>query len=198
MSQTVDLKHIEKESRGMFAEDGLLYIFLGLLLLLVGVGFAVPALSGLVGLCAFLIFPLEALRRRITYPRIGYARFSAPSGMVRGILVFAAITVFSLAVIAFAGGGRFQRYLPLCFGIVFALTFYFGFSTHGTRGRDWLIIGLALLVGLIATLRYEDWHDGAAVLFSIVGVFSLLIGAIKLARFVRKYPLAADSEPQEL
>ena len=194
MSQTVDLEHLEKESRRLFAEDGLLYIFLGLLLLLVGVGFAVPGLSWLVGFSAVLIFPVEVLRRRITYPRLGYARFSAPPGTVRGMLAFAAIVVVGLVVIAFAAGGRFQAYLPLAFSIVFALSLYFGMAVHGVRARDWLIIGLALAAGLFTTWRYDDWHDGTAVLFGLMGVVSLLIGFIKLIRFMRKYPMPAESE----
>lgn len=194
MSQIIDLQDLEKESRRVFAEDGLLYVFLGVLLLLVSFSFAVPALTGLVGLSAFLIFPVEALRRRITYPRLGYARFSAPPGTVRGILGFAAVSVVALAVIAFAGGGRFQSYLPLAFSIVFALAYYFGAATHGAGLIDWLLIGLTLAAGLFASWRYEDWHDGASVLFGFLGVVLLLIGLIKLVRFLRKYPLLPEVE----
>ena len=112
---------MEKESRRIFSEDGMLYIFLGLLLLLVGLSFSVPALIGLVGLSAFLMYPLERLRRRITYPRVGYAKFKAPAGFLPGILGFMLVVVVALAVIAFVGDGRFQRLLPLAISIVFAL-----------------------------------------------------------------------------
>jgi hypothetical protein len=192
MSKIIDLEDLEKESRRLFAEDGFLYIFLGALLLLVSISFAVPALTGLVGFSAFLIFPVEALRRRVTYPRLGYAHFAAPPGFVRGILGFIAATVVALSVIAFAGGGRFQSYLPLAFSIVFALAYYFGATMHGTGLRDWLLIGLTLAAGLFASWRFEDWHDGASVLFGFLGVVLLLIGLIKLVRFLRKYPLLPE------
>ncbi len=188
MSPSLDLQDLEKESRRVFAEDGLLYVFIGLLMLLIGAAFAVPALTGLVGLSALLIFPLERLRRRVTYPRLGYASFSMPSGSVRGILGFAAVAVILLALLGFAGGGRYQTYFPLAFSVVFSLSFYFGMSTHGMRARDWFLIALMLAAGLLATWRFEDWHDGAAALFGFMGLTCLAVGLVKLARFMRKYP----------
>lgn len=185
---------MEKESRGVFAEDGLLYVFTGLLLLLVSASFAVPALTILVGFAAFLIFPVEALRRRVTYPRLGYARFSATPGTVRGILGFAAAVIIILALIAFVADGRFQSYLPLAISIVFAMAFYFGMATHGVHLRDWFLIGAALAAGLFTTWRYDDWHDGAAVLFSVMGVLLLITGLVMLVSFMRKYPLPDNGE----
>jgi hypothetical protein len=196
MPQTLDLQNLEKDSRGVFSEDGLLYVFCGLLLLLIGASFAVPALLPLVGFSALLIYPVEALRRRITYPRIGYARFSAPSGTVRGILGFTIVSVIALCILAFFDGGRFQRYLPMAISIVFALAFYFGMSTHGVRPGDWFIIIVTLCAGFFATWRYDDWHDGAAALLGFVGLFLLVFGVIKLARFLRNYPYLEHGDPE--
>jgi uncharacterized membrane protein HdeD (DUF308 family) len=194
MSQSIDLQGLEKESRRLFSEDGMLYIFLGLLLLLVGSSFIVPALIGLVGFSAFLMYPLELVRRRITYPRVGYAKFKAPPGFLRGLLGFMLLVVIALAAIAFVGDGRFQQLLPLAISVVFALAFYFGVSSHGPQPVDWFFIGLTLISGLFASWRYDDWHTGTAVLFTIVGLFSIVVGLAKLVRFLRKYPLPAEVE----
>lgn len=196
MLQKIDTQNLEKDARGMFSEDGLLYVFCGLLLLLIGAAFAVPALVPFVGFSAFLIYPVEILRRRLTYPRIGYARFAAPPGAVRGILVFAVLTAVALATLAFAGDGRFQRYLPLAFSIVFGLAFYFGMSAHGMHPGDWSIILVTFLTGLFTTWFYTDWHDSAAALFLFVGGVVLVFGLAKLAIFLHKYPPIAQGEQE--
>jgi hypothetical protein len=195
MSHSIDLQQLEKESRSLFAEDGILYIFLGLLLLLAGLGFALPAMVSFVGFSAFLIYPLELLRRRITYPRLGYAKFSAPPGFLRGLIAFILVVVVALALLAFAADGRFQFLLPMAISIVFCLALYFGLAAHGPHLVDWFLIGLTLVAGIAATWRYDDWHEGVAMLFSLVGVVSLAVGLLKLVRFLRRYPL--PEEPEE-
>ena len=187
MSQSINLNHLEKESRGLFSQDGLLYVFCGLILLLVGASFIWSGLTLLVGFCAFLIYPVEWLRRRITYPRIGYARFSVPRGTLRYILLFAVLSVVALATLGLAADGRFQRYLPLAISAVFALSFYFGVSMHGVRPAEWALILIAVASGLFASWRYSDWHDGAAFTLGFTGLVFLLYGLVKLAFFLRNY-----------
>lgn len=186
--QKFDLETLQKESREIFAEDGMLYIFCGLLLLFFSAAFAVPALAPFVGFSAFLIYPVLILRRRLIYPRIGYARYPASAGALRGVLIFAVITAIAFSFLVFTGDGRFQQYLPLAFSLVIALAIYFGTSSHGIRRGDWFIIMVTTLTGLFTTWYYTDWQDGAAVLFGFLGGILLFFGLAKLALFLRKHP----------
>ncbi|MCP5101125.1 MAG: hypothetical protein GY943_36730, partial [Chloroflexi bacterium] len=112
MTKQVDLHNIERDTRRLFSEDGLIYLFLGILIALVGLGFYDTRLSVFGGLAALLYFPLKAARERITYPRIGYVEFTPPAGFGRGILTFLIIAVVTLSLIAFVGNGRFQSIMP--------------------------------------------------------------------------------------
>ncbi len=113
----LDLDLLEQQARRRFNVDGLLYVFLGLLLLILGLSFRNPATAWIAAFGAFLILPASALRKRYTYPRIGYAKFEMQPGVGRGILLFALVVMVALFILAFAGGGRFQPYLPIAFGI---------------------------------------------------------------------------------
>lgn len=189
MDESIDLLEIEKEARAAFNEDGLLYLFIGLLLLAVGGSFLYRPLALFVVGGFLLIYPLEALRRRITYPRVGYAKFSLPAGAVRGIFFFGLLATAVLAGIAIAGDGRYQRILPLAYNALFALAFYLGLATQGIHKADWALILLALLLGGAASWLFLDWHEGTAVSFAATGLLFASFGLLRLAQFLRAHPL---------
>ncbi len=188
MSQ-IDLEKIERNARRVFNQDGLIYIFMGLLLAMVGWSFSNTRFSGLGGLAALLIFPIEIVRRRVTYPRVGYAKFALPKGLARGLIGLTVVAVAALTLVAFVGDGMFQQYMPIAISIVFALSFYFGISMEGLRWRSLAIIALILAGGGAVTVLFEDWHWGTAVLFWIVAVILIPVGAIKLICFMRDNPI---------
>ncbi|MCP4428844.1 MAG: hypothetical protein GY803_30530 [Chloroflexi bacterium] len=185
----IDLEKVEQDARRVFNQDGLIYIFMGLLLAMVGWSFSDTRFSGLGGLAALLIFPIEIVRRKVTYPRVGYAKFTPPGGLARGIIGFAVVAVAALIVVAFAGDGMFQKYMPMAISIVFALSFYFGASMTGLRWYSIVIIALILVGGWTATVLFEDWHWGTAVLFWFIAAILIPMGIVKLICFLRDYPL---------
>lgn len=197
MSNSIQLDQVERNARRAIDQDGLTYLFLGLLLLLVGFSLRIEGMGWLGGFGIFLAIPLEALRRRITYPRIGFARFETPRRTVRGILGFAAIAVLVLGAIALAFNGRYQRVLPIVIGVVFALAFYFGASVTGLRLRNWVTIGLILVSGVVTAVVFTDWHMATAVQMWIVGTLLLIVGAADLWRFLRTHPVMT-SAPDEV
>jgi hypothetical protein len=193
MSEPIDLNEVERKVHRAFNQDGLIYLFMGILLTLVGLSFVNERLSWLGGTAVLLIFPIEILRRRITYPRIGYVRFDLPKGFTRGILGFVVIAVTVLSVLAFAGDGRFQRYLPLAISITMSLAFFFGASMQGLRLRDRVIIALMVVSGIGVTAVFEDWHWGTAVQMWLIALLLIIIGVIDLVRFVRRYPVMNET-----
>lgn len=115
MSKSIDLERVEKDARQIANQDGITYLFMGILLTVVGVSFLFPALSW-----------------------IG----------ISGILfIFAALAIGVLIVAALV----WPRILPVLVGVVFALSFYFGASMNGVRLRDWVVIGLVLLIRFMRT-----------------------------------------------
>lgn len=197
MSNSIQLDQVERNARRAIDQDGLTYLFLGLLLLLVGFSLRIEGLGWLGAFGIFLAIPLEALRRRITYPRIGYAKFETPRRTVRGILGFAAVAILVLMAIALAFNGRYQPILPIVIGVVFALAFYFGTSVSGLRLRNWVTIGLMLVSGVATAVLFTDWHVATAVQMWIVGVLLLVVGAVDLWRFLRTHPVA-EPAPDEV
>lgn len=188
MSQQLDLGEVEKRARRTLSQDGLVYIILSLLLAMIGLSLADNGFSGLAMLGLFLALPLELLRRRITYPRVGYAKLSEPPGATRGILGFALAAVIVLTVIAFAGGGRFQRVLPAIVGLLFAMAFYFGASIEGIGLVEALLIPLIAAGGVIVSIFIDDWHLAVATLLWGIAALLLIIGLVRLILFVRSHP----------
>ncbi|MCP5097177.1 MAG: hypothetical protein GY943_16645, partial [Chloroflexi bacterium] len=173
------------------------YLFLGILIALAGLGFYDTRLSVFGGLAALLYFPLKAARERITYPRIGYVEFTPPAGFGRGILTFLIIAVVTLSLIAFVGNGRFQSIMPIAIGIVFSLSIFFGSSMNGVRVRDWLVIALMIAGSVLVVFAFDDWHLGTAVQFWIISLLLLVMGTADLIRFLRKYPVRAQSPGEQ-
>jgi len=189
MSDPVQLDQIEKEAHRAFNQDGLLYLFMSFLLAAVGLSFYDSRFGFLGGMAALLIFPMEWFRRRVTYPRIGYARFRAPEGFGRGILGFMVVAIAVLVFFAFAANGRLAPYLPLVVSIVMGLAFFFGASIQGLRLRDWVVIGLMISSGIGAVLVFDNWHTAVAVQMWITAALLFLIGAYDLLHFLTAHPV---------
>ncbi len=193
MSEQVDMERIEEQTRRAFAQDGLMFLFLGGLLFLVGGSFSDAKMGWLFAFLPFLLFGVEAARKHITYPRIGYAKLMVPSGTVKGILGFALIAVVGLSLLAFVNGGQWSRLLPIAIGGVFALSLYFGLSSIGKlRLREWLMVGLTAVSGFITFSLFADWHQAVAWQFGAIALFFFAMGIGDLVRFVRQYPVPSE------
>jgi hypothetical protein len=193
MSPLVDLEQVEQDARQSFTRDGLIYLFLGSLLALLGLSFFNERLSWMGAMAVFLLLPIEAIRKRITYPRIGYAKFTAPKGEVRGIARFAIIAIVVLVLIALVSGGRYQRYLPAGFGIVLGLAFYFGFSMSGLTLRDGILVVLILGSGFVTGALFDEWRVATAVQFWVIAAITIPLGAYDLIRFMKENPVVGEA-----
>ena len=157
--QKIDLKRIERNVWRDYFLDGLADILLGAYLLMVGLF--------LVGdNAAFVVFPiifylplLQALKKRFTYPRIGYVelRQGDPQPLPAVILGSAVLGLVALVAVLIAAGVLAQpalwyRWMPILFGIWLAGVF----------------LGLGLRVGL---LRY---YVVAVVALASGPIFALL------------------------
>ena len=203
MTKRTSLREIEKKTYMSYHQDGLLDIFVGIYVLLFGIGillltmtdfstwFLIPAIFP-----AIMIPIWISAKKRITMPRIGYVKFG-----VRGANKMMAIFLG----IAVAGLGTFMVFgLGASMGEGWALTL-----------RDILISNSMLIIGIGAltisslfayTMGLKRLYGYGLLIFVlfftgyfvaipfeyflvIIGLVIIISGFALLTRFIRKYPL---------
>jgi len=195
MTTGINLQDIERKTRLILHQDGLDEILVGLSLGIMAIFFLDFRLSiAMVAGCAIHIFLRPACRRRITYPRVGYAKLPGPKDKVSGRKIF-----FLAIVLVLIGAGLFfvsqlRWLLPLYLGIVLA-----GVTLaqvwRAANAYDYFIIGLFLASGLmgllLVSLDFEPRVAAAIQGWSLAGLL-IPIGIVRLNLFLHKYPKLAE------
>jgi len=191
---------IEGRARAAIQQDGLTDLLLGIGLL-VGAGHVALQLFDEVRLYAmpwmvFLAFGvvLAMLRRKLTYPRVGYVRFR-PSPL-RFVALAAVLLAAFGGLIVFYLGSRDGFRLPagfwtwLVFGTGLAGAALGAWAGHRLRmPRFYIYSGVAAL-GIIAPWAAGlDIRIRALVMMALPALFMIPGGAITLRRFLRENPL---------
>jgi len=138
MSENIDLNEMERRIRSRYHNDGITLIVAGLSLLFLAVFFydhrQAWATTFAVGVWAWLA---ESLRRRLIYPRIGYAKLpSRQSPLAIALVMVAVISVFLGAMFVERLGIGFIG--PIHWGSALALASFIAGAVSGSR------IGFAL------------------------------------------------------
>ncbi len=193
---TSDLAQIEERVYQSIWEDGLIDIFVGLALFLIGV-FWIGQDSAYGSFVAPVLVPFwVAARKRISEPRIGVVNFSTErvskeNKKLLGLFLFGVLTLalgVGWYVLGPPGGTiRPQGVVSITAGLPAALlaipavivAFAFGLSRF-------FAYAFVLFVSAVPVIFF-DLRPGWAFLPS--GVFAVIVGASLLARFVRKYPI---------
>ena len=197
MVEDIKLKEIQRKVYMSFFQDGLWDIFLGLFIL--GWGLAIlTELAYLVG--AFFIsiyFTVWGVKKWLTYPRIGYARFSETSRrrittrfLILGVVVLLAGV---MAGVVWGIGARPQwlaDYFPLIFnGMLAAIVC---FVAYWARVNRFYLYAVLIFLGAVFHMWLAiPWEFG----FIGAGGIIVLIGVGMLIMFIRKYPKKVE-EPQ--
>lgn len=195
MATGINLQEIERKTRMALHQDGLDEILVGLSLGIMAIFFLDFRLSiAMIAGCAIQILLKPACRRRITYPRVGYAKLPEPKDKATGrkILVIAIVLVLIGAGLFFVSQLRWL--LPLYLGIVLA-----GVTLaqvwRAAHAYDYFIIGLFLASGLIGLLLVSlDFKASVATAIQGWSLAGLLIpiGIVRLNLFLHKYPKLAE------
>jgi len=191
MSQNINLKEIERRAWTSYFQDGLWDIFMGLLMLTMGIRSITDNVwFTLVILAAVLAAVIG--KKFITVPRIGRVKFG-PARKAKqqklmaavGIAVIATIVLLLLASLGLAPSQAVTApILVICVTIVFGLmAYYMDFKRLYAYG-----LLFAISMALWETL---DSPIGP-IAFSISGGIALLIGLAVLIRFIHKYPRTAE------
>jgi hypothetical protein len=204
MTQDVDLKQMERKAWTAYFHDGLTDLYGGFILL----GFGLSMLTGQIWWIALMLVGTALLwaRKRITYPRMGHVRFS-PQRQAR--------TKRSRLLAGIAIAGTF-----LLGAVLFALVWTGGLPQWLEAWlTDYLLVALAVLVGALIAIgaylmRVARFYAYAVLVFAAFAVGQwlntsaglpvtiaagviLLCGLVVLMRFVRKYPLPTQEEPDD-
>jgi len=193
MSESIDLRNLEREAYRAQWSDGLIDIYLGLSLVWLGAMWTWwNDFSGLAGILpAVFVTPMLAVHRRFVEARIGHVEWRpARIGWERRnqvLLLVAGIGVFLVTIGALAttgnGGGRIVG--PAILAWLLA-AFCLGLSVL-LVARRMLLYGVVLLVGGVA-VGLADAEPGWPML--VCGVGATLTGLVMLRRFVERYPVS--------
>jgi len=189
-----NLKEIRRRVYMTFFQDGLWDIFLGSFIL----GWGLSILTEAVYLPGILFmgiyFAMWGVKKRLTYPRIGYVRFSATSRRrVTGRFVILGIVVLLLGVMAAVlwGIGRRPQWLSDYFPLIFngMLAAIVCFVAYWARVNRFYAYAAFIFLGAVFHLwRGIPWEFG----FIGAGGIIVLIGLGILVSFLRKYPRVVE------
>lgn len=193
----IDLKELERKAYTSYYNDGLLEIFLGGTILLMGIAlfFDVAYLFGIIPVLAMTSW--AGAKRAITVPRIGMVRFG-PQRRLRvkkekffftiyfSITVLAGLVVFILVSRSIDSARRIFGPYPLApIGVIGALALVFlGYWKQIRRFHLYALLALAAVFGA-PELGIEPPHYMAG-----LGILILVIGIALLTRFLSAYPRA--------
>jgi hypothetical protein len=190
MVSDVNLKEIQRKVYLSFFQDGLWDIFLGLFIL--GWGLAILTdgtyLPGI--LFVSLYFSVWGIKKWLTYPRIGYVKFSETSRRrITARFVILGVVVLLIGVMAALLWGIGTRpqwladYFPLIFnGMLAAIVCFVAYWARVNRFYLYAtLIFLGAVFHLWLGIRWEFGFIGA-------GGIIVLIGLGILVSFLRKYP----------
>ena len=200
MTQDVDLKQIERKAWTSYFHDGLTDLYGGFILL--GLGLAM--LTDQMWWLALMVIGMAALwaRKRITYPRMGYVRFSpqrearTKRSRIIASMVLTATMLLGVILFALVSTNGLPQWLDAWLADYFLVAFAVMVGAIIAVGA--FMVGVArfyayavLVFAAFVAAQFFDTSAGLPV--TITAGVVVLCGLAILIRFLRKYPLP----PQE-
>ncbi len=188
--------------------DGFAFIFIGLVLIIsagiVNFNFTLGPLILVVVVEIFRPSVSDGLRKRFTYPRIGFYKIK-PENTGRAFLrviifLFSTIMISIMIILVLEGGnftnlyGNIWKYCPIILGLIL-----FGPSmdvVNRTGQSRYYGIGIfSTLFGIfIFLMNFSRSKAGFAVYLTVLGVLFIILGFITFIRFIQTYPLNSENE----
>jgi len=202
----IDLAAIGRRPQQYWNADGIPELLMGILWMVWGAAWLIgdriprgsvytafwlvtPAFLALSG--SFVVWGTRALKARITFPRAGYVAWREPSPAARfGVAAIAIVTAALLAAVAVKArksGATSQLVTPLLSAI---LSLAFVVAAVRQHAPHYLgLAGVAIASGIALGTWRGGW-ESVNWLFLLIGVASALVGATRLALFLRTHPRA--------
>ncbi|KAF5426633.1 hypothetical protein C5S42_07080 [Candidatus Methanomarinus sp.] len=202
MSAAIDLLKIEKKAYRDSQQDGLMEVMMGLILITFGCFLYSPIFAFYILLIIFSKKIVESIRRRYTYPRIGFVKFHKenPKDALTGVFLFEfAVIVIIFTLISIFGDvkdySRWIKWSPLFFGMILVGPFAHAASRSGSiryTGYAMLSVVLGLFFSII---EFGSGYIGLILYLVFIGAFLFLGGLVIFTLFLRKYPLPEVEAP---
>ena len=209
MSTSMDLKEIERRAYLSYYGDGLLDIFVGLVIMSIPFHIITDTVW-MSGIMIAVLLPLWAgSKRLITIPRMGMVKFGpARTGslirMYAAVVVGLFITFLAGLGVFVASGDGIPPWLDVTLGwLVENSLLALGFVSLGilsfgaAMSRISRLYGYGLL-GLITLAAGHFLGGSGALCTALWGALVILCGLFMLARFLREYPVAPEEVHNEI
>lgn len=196
-----DLEKMEQKAYSEFMQDGLTEILLGILLAGATAIFGKPSLTA-----GFVVFYLlfvpriyERLKRRYTYPRIGYAKLhidppkKTAFGIFSYMLVVAVVMVVALLIIfGDLAYDLWYRWLPTFMGAM--LTGAFTYVVGKSGNPHYYGPGFfGLAVGVVFSVYgFESARAGIVVYLLFMGACFIGLGLTRFTYFLHTHPVLEE------
>jgi len=206
---STDLKEFQQKAFRYSGQDGIIEIYGGLFLVFYA-GMLDWIISDfqtnfpympLMFLFVFSTFIIEIIRRRVTYPRIGYAKVTTRIG--RGFFIASIPPVilypFLLAVSVSFFGDKWDitpwlKWAPPFFGIVFGIMFH-AIVLRSGNPLYYILAGCSIVSGVaLMLLSFQTAKTGIIIYFLIMGGLMFFWGLVTFIRFLRQYPRVPEEE----
>ena len=194
MQPNINIKEVQRKVYMSYFQDGFWDILLGLFLLAWGIGILTDSAALTGGWFIVAYSAMWALKRRITYPRIGMARIPQERKL-SAKLAIAGVVVLFMGIIAFllVSLGSTPQWLSSYFMFIFGVILAIIVSSiaYWWKINRWYAYAALALVGV----AFHQWLDAPLYLcFVVPGTIVILSGLVLLTCFLRKYPKPAGEE----
>jgi MFS family permease len=195
-----NLDGIIRRTRGYFYQDGLVEMLLGVLFLVVGlllqvwvtlqsdspwnllmaIGLPVLVIGGVV----YTQIAIRHLKERVTYPRTGFASYGEKQpSRIRWLFTVVPLALIVLSLLLPQWFSQMAWFEGAMLGLALLII-----GTRAGLWRFYLLAGLSLLIGLVATVMTSGDLPGTALTFSGAGLALLISGVITFRRYLRHHP----------
>lgn len=196
MTETMNIKKIEKKVYTMYHEDGIVDIFAGAWILMFGLLAIYTERVWFAGMFPVYGLPLfVAIKKKVIVPRIGFMKFGRTQlSKIEKVFFSIHLLVYSFGIIYYTRNTPswdifFQNYSLLFFGAIVMLFFIVAVWTLGVcRFYAYAVLTMAVSVG-----GYVIDTDVSYGLFPVLlGVLIMSTGLLVLNQFLRKYPVQTE------
>ena len=199
MTNEIDLKKIERKAWTSYFHDGLWDIYGGFILLGLGLTMVTDQ-DWWLGVMILGMLPLWA-KKRITYPRMGYVKFSpqreakTKKSILTAGIVLSGTALLGVIMFLLVSTNSLPQWLDAWLADYFLVLF--GAMIAAIVGLGAYVVGVtryyayAMLV-LIAFAASQFFNTSAGLPVTIAAGVILLSGLVVLSRFLRKYPMPKE------
>lgn len=193
MTTDINLKQIEKKAWTIYFRDGLWDIYMGLLMIVIGINsFIDSEWYSLLMIAPILLIILG--KRFITTPRLGRVKFGSGRQKKRLVveMVIAIVVICDIALVVLtANDESFPKAVAAAvFGISMILVFWS--MAYFFDCRRFYIYGLLLATAFILDILINDPLVSTS--FLVFGTAALTFGLALLTSFLHKYPKITDMQ----